>query len=60
MPNPESGGNPVLRIKGKSLLPIVQGGMGVASPRTGSRGTLPAPERSERCRAWICGAIIPT
>ncbi|MGB5079682.1 MAG: nitronate monooxygenase family protein [Burkholderiales bacterium] len=25
----ESGGNPVLRIKGKSLLPIVQGGMGV-------------------------------
>ena len=29
MPNPESGDNPVLRIKGKSLLPIVQGGMGV-------------------------------
>jgi len=29
MPNGESGGNPVLRIKGKSLLPIVQGGMGV-------------------------------
>jgi len=28
-PNGESGGNPVLRIKGKSLLPIVQGGMGV-------------------------------
>jgi nitronate monooxygenase len=29
MPNPGPGGNPVLRIKGKSLLPIVQGGMGV-------------------------------
>jgi len=27
--NTESGDNPVLRIKGKSLLPIVQGGMGV-------------------------------
>ena len=29
MPNPGPSGNPVLRIKGKSLLPIVQGGMGV-------------------------------
>ena len=29
MSNTESGDNPVLRIKGKSLLPIVQGGMGV-------------------------------
>jgi len=29
MPNAESGSSPVLRIKGKSLLPIVQGGMGV-------------------------------
>jgi nitronate monooxygenase len=28
-PNRELGDNPVLRIKGKSLLPIVQGGMGV-------------------------------
>jgi nitronate monooxygenase len=29
MLNNETGANPVLRIKGKSLLPIVQGGMGV-------------------------------
>ena len=29
MPPPELKANPVLRIKGKSLLPIVQGGMGV-------------------------------
>lgn len=29
MSNLESGGSPVLRIKGKKLLPIVQGGMGV-------------------------------
>ncbi len=29
MPPPELKANPVLRIKGKSLLPIVQGGMGI-------------------------------
>ncbi len=49
MPNPESGHNPVLRIKGKSLLPIVQGGMGVgisahrlvgSVARAGAVGTL--------------------
>jgi len=49
MPNPESGGNPVLRIKEKSLLPIVQGGMGVgisahrlagSVARAGAVGTL--------------------
>jgi nitronate monooxygenase len=46
---PGSGGNPVLRIKGKSLLPIVQGGMGVgisahrlagSVARAGAVGTL--------------------
>ena len=49
MANPESAGNPVLRIKGKSLLPIVQGGMGVgisahrlagSVARAGAVGTL--------------------
>jgi nitronate monooxygenase len=49
MSNPESGDNPVLRIKGKSLLPIVQGGMGVgisahrlagSVARAGAVGTL--------------------
>ena len=49
MANPGSGGNPVLRIKGKSLLPIVQGGMGVgisahrlagSVARAGAVGTL--------------------
>jgi len=49
MSNPGSGGNPVLRIKGKSLLPIVQGGMGVgvsahrlagSVARAGAVGTL--------------------
>ena len=48
-PNRESSGNPVLRIKGKSLLPIVQGGMGVgvsahrlagSVARAGAVGTL--------------------
>jgi len=47
--NAESGDNPVLRIKGKSLLPIVQGGMGVgisahrlagSVARAGAVGTL--------------------
>jgi nitronate monooxygenase len=49
MSKPESGGNPVLRIKGRSLLPIVQGGMGVgvsahrlagSVARAGAVGTL--------------------
>jgi len=49
MPSSEPGGNPVLRIKGKSLLPIVQGGMGVgisahrlagSVARVGAVGTL--------------------
>ncbi len=49
MSNPESGDNPVLRIKGRSLLPIVQGGMGVgisahrlagSVARAGAVGTL--------------------
>jgi len=48
-PNRELGDNPVLRIKGKSLLPIVQGGMGVgisahrlagSVARVGAVGTL--------------------
>jgi nitronate monooxygenase len=49
MPNLESAANPVLRIKGRSLLPIVQGGMGVgisahrlagSVARAGAVGTL--------------------
>jgi len=49
MPSSEPAGNPVLRIKGKSLLPIVQGGMGVgisahrlagSVARAGAVGTL--------------------
>jgi len=54
MPNPGPSGNPVLRIKGKSLLPIVQGGMGVGISahrlaghvaRAGAVGTLSSVDR---------------
>jgi nitronate monooxygenase len=49
-----------LRLAGRSLLPVVQGGMGVGVSAHGLAGAVAREGAWARCPAWTCAATTRT